>query len=45
MDNCLSMLETEFQVSATNGTNPQKCVYMFGVPLGFASYVSIYAEL
>ena len=37
--NCLSMLETEFQVSVTNGKNSEKCVYAFRVPVRFGLYV------
>ena len=45
---CLSIPETEFQVSVRNGTNPEKCVYAFQLPSCFVLYVRthcIYTEL
>ena len=39
IDNCLSMLETKFQVCVTNETNPKKWLYVFRVLSHFASYV------
>ena len=45
IDKCLSILETQLQVSVTNETNREKCIYAFRVPSHFASYVRIYTEL
>ena len=45
IDNCSTILETQFQVYVTNGTNLEKCVYAFRVSSRFALCVHIYTEL